>query len=280
MELVSFADKVIKDSLEKGVSKFIICPFGERGMRVKNVLNIQFDIQEYLIVDNGLSIYNKNVLAVRDLKDNDVSDSVILLTSKNADIYNELTVYIDESNIVSLVDDKSEKKNKVGRFSYGPLVDNYEPLIDSIGSFCSFAPGCCVVGNHLLDAVSTHEFLFEFTNCKELQQDKEYTWESINKKVVIGNDVWFGQNVVVTNGARIGNGVIAGAGSIITKDIPDYAVVVGNPARIIRYRFNEKQIAALNKLAWWDWPIEKIKMCYKDFYDIDKFIKRYGADYE
>lgn len=69
----------------------------------------------------------------------------------------------------------------------------------------------------------------------------------------IGNDVWLGRNVIVTNYANIGNGVIAGAGTIITKDVPDYAFVVGAPARIIRYRYSPEEIAALNKIAWWDW---------------------------
>ncbi len=278
MRILESVYRVITESLDNGVTKFIICPFGEFGMKVKECINLQFGIQEYLIVDNILNLYNKNILAIKELVDIDFSNSVILLTSRNIDIYNELKEYVDESIILNLVDNGF--KNKAGKFSYGTLVENYNPLIERIGSFCSFAPGCCVVGNHLLDAVSTHEFLFSFTNCRELSQEKDYTWEGINKKVVIGNDVWFGQNVIVTNGARIGNGVIAGAGSIITRDIPDYAVVVGNPAKIIRYRFKEQQIVALNRIAWWDWPIEKIKRCYKDFYNIDLFIKKHGDNFE
>lgn len=275
MEIINVVSNVIKQSIDGGITKFIICPFGHRGMIVKDVLNHQYGIQEYLLLDNGLSQYNKNILPIKALKEINKENIVVLFASENEDILNELKKYIDEINIKKLVIKDKINHNCVGRFSYGSLVDEYNPLIESIGSFCSFAPGCCVVGNHLLDAVSAHEFLFEFTNCKELMREKEYSWLSLNKKVIIGNDVWLGQNVIITNGARIGNGVIAGAGSIITKDVPDYAVVVGNPARVIRYRFKAEQIASLNRIAWWDWPVEKIKNCYKDFYNVDLFIKKH-----
>lgn len=85
-----------------------------------------------------------------------------------------------------------------------------------------------------------------------------------------------GKNVTVTNYANIGNGVIAGAGSVITKDVPDYAVVVGAPARIIRFRYSPSQIECLNKIAWWDWTDDEIRERYDDFYlPVDEFIKKY-----
>ncbi len=85
--------------------------------------------------------------------------------------------------------------------------------------------------------------------------------------------------VLITNGSDIGNGVIAGAGSIITKPVPDYAVVVGVPARIIRYRYNQEQIKALNEIQWWNWSDEKIRACYSDFFDdINTFIEKHIND--
>ena len=96
------------------------------------------------------------------------------------------------------------------------------------------------------------------------------------KKIHIGNDVWLGKNVIITNGANIGNGVIAGAGSIITKDVPDYAVVGGDPARIIKYRYTPEQIFALNKIAWWNWNDDEIRERFEDFYlPIEKFVDKY-----
>lgn len=98
-----------------------------------------------------------------------------------------------------------------------------------------------------------------------------------DRRIRIGNDVWFGQNVLVTNYANIGNGVIAGAGAVITKDVPDYAVVVGVPARIIRYRYLPEEIACLNEIAWWDWSDDEIRERYEDFYlPIEKFLEKYA----
>ena len=79
----------------------------------------------------------------------------------------------------------------------------------------------------------------------------------------------------MTNGVRIGNGVRAAAGAVITKDVPDYAIVAGVPARIIGYRFSKEEIEKLNKIAWWDWPIEKIRDCYDDFIDIKIFLEKH-----
>ena len=86
--------------------------------------------------------------------------------------------------------------------------------------------------------------------------------------------------MIVCNGANIGNGVIAAAGAVITKDIPDYAVVAGVPARIIRYRYEPEQIKALNRIAWWDWTDEEIRSRHDDFYlSAEEFIKKYDPCY-
>ena len=69
------------------------------------------------------------------------------------------------------------------------------------------------------------------------------------KRSIIGNDVWLGRNVIVCNGANIGDGVIAAAGAVITKDVPAYAIVGGVPAKVIRYRYTKNQIEALEKIA-------------------------------
>ena len=95
-------------------------------------------------------------------------------------------------------------------------------------------------------------------------------------RIKIGNDVWLGKNVIITNGANIGDGVIAGAGAVITKDVPDYAIVGGVPARLIRWRYTKEQAVALKEIAWWSWPDEKIRACYDDFYlPVDEFIDKY-----
>jgi acetyltransferase-like isoleucine patch superfamily enzyme len=100
------------------------------------------------------------------------------------------------------------------------------------------------------------------------------------KRIHIGNDVWLGKNVLITNAANIGNGVIAGAGAVITKSVPDYAVIVGVPARIIKYRYAPKQIDALNRIAWWEWSDDEIRERFEDFYlPIEEFIAKYQIDH-
>lgn len=191
------------------------------------------------------------------------------------------------------------KYTKCGKYSYGPLCNHW--LVESVGAFCSFAPSSNVVENHPIAYISTHPFLYYGGDEDVIHEQK---WNEISgqrahfylpefnskgknyklEKINIGNDVWLGRNVIITNSFNIGNGVIAGAGAVITKDVLDYAVVVGLPARIIRYRYTEEQIEALNKIAWWNGSDEKIRECYDDFYlSTDNFIQivtNFAIDYK
>ncbi len=80
-----------------------------------------------------------------------------------------------------------------------------------------------------------------------------------SKDSFIGSDVWLCDNAIVLTGIRIGHGAIIGAGAVVTKDVPDYAIVGGNPAKVISYRFPEEQRKALLDIAWWDWPDEDVR---------------------
>lgn len=125
-----------------------------------------------------------------------------------------------------------------------------------IGKFCSIAEGVTVFlgGNHRVDWISTYPFPAFFPEAKYI------TGHPASKgDVIIGNDVWIGTNVVIMSGVTIGDGAVIGAYAVVAKNIPPYAVAVGNPARVVRYRFDEKTIQALLKIQWWNWPIEKIK---------------------
>jgi len=83
--------------------------------------------------------------------------------------------------------------------------------------------------------------------------------ERIEKDIVIGNDVWIGLGATILSGVNIGDGAVIGAYSVVTKDVPHYAIVAGNPAKLIRYRFSIKTINILRKVQWWDWNYENIK---------------------
>lgn len=126
--------------------------------------------------------------------------------------------------------------------------------------------------------VTNHDFIYENVICTKIDNQK-YSHADFNKQFHIGNDVWLGKNVILTNGCTIGNGVRVAAGAVVTKDLPDYCIAAGVPARIIGYRFNKEQIDKLNKIAWWNWDVEKIKACYDDFIDIETFLtKHYQED--
>lgn len=95
------------------------------------------------------------------------------------------------------------------------------------------------------------------------------------EKMTIGSDVWIGRNATLLGSITIGDGAIIGAFSVVAKDIPPYAIVVGNPAVIKRYRFSEEQIEKLLRVRWWLWDDEKMSANREDFLDIDKFLSKH-----
>jgi virginiamycin A acetyltransferase len=128
-----------------------------------------------------------------------------------------------------------------------------------IGKFCAIARGVRFVmngANHKLSGLSTYPFgIFG------------QGWEAARPKpgelpykgdTVIGHDVWLGYEALIMPGVKIGNGAIVAARSVVTHDVPAYGVVGGNPATLIKKRFDEDTIVALQTLAWWNWPVEKI----------------------
>ena len=91
--------------------------------------------------------------------------------------------------------------------------------------------------------------------------------------VVIGNDVWVGQNVIITASVSyIGDGAVIGAGAVVTKDVPPYAVVVGVPATILKFRFDDEQIKVLQELKWWDWDPQYISVNWQAFESVSAFL--------
>lgn len=286
----SIIDNNLYNTITSGKRNFIIYPFCEYGYLTKQILNQKYGIKEEYIIDKMASTVNKQIKNVEFLDTINCSEYVFLVASSN--YYNEiesilLSKQIQRSNIINMLyDNKSSNKkiDYVGVKSYGPLAYEYSPAIESVGAFCSFASGTRVVANHVLGAVTNHPFIY--ANEKENSERIPDTMlvdnpkinvydENINKKVKIGNDVWLGWNVLVKSGVTIGNGVIAGAGAVITKDVPDYAIVAGIPAKIMKYRFTQEQIEKLNKIKWWDWDLNKIRDCYDDFFDIEVFIKKH-----
>ena len=127
-----------------------------------------------------------------------------------------------------------------------------------IGNFCQIAHGVQFItdsANHRRDGFSTYPFAI-FDGREAGRPSLPDPAQAVD--TVVGHDVWFGTGALVLPGARIGSGVIVGAGAVVGGHVPDYAVVAGNPARIVRLRRDAETISALLDLAWWDWPIDTI----------------------
>lgn len=160
---------------------------------------------------------------------------------------------------------------QVGDFTYASTFDPPEdwaarlapylypgaPERLQIGRFCQIADGVRIItasANHPMAGISTYPFaIFDH------QRVGDYIDQITGlPDTVIGHDVWIGDGATVLPGARIGSGVIIGAGAVVGGTVPDYVVVAGNPARIIRHRFDAGTVARLLALAWWDWPAAQV----------------------
>jgi acetyltransferase-like isoleucine patch superfamily enzyme len=168
---------------------------------------------------------------------------------------------IDDASIVS----KKAKINRAVKI-YDSVIDSYsyvgggsDIVCTEISKFCSIAHNCTIgIGNHSLKNISTSPIFTEQNNGTGSSWTTKNTTEKFNR-VSIGNDVWIGTKVIIMGGLSIGDGAIIGAGSIVTKDIPAYAVAAGVPAKVIRYRFEEPVVERLLAMKWWNLSEEKLK---------------------
>ncbi len=167
---------------------------------------------------------------------------------------------------------------KVGKCSYIGIDCHIISPNSSIGAFCSI--GCRVIlghGEHPSEYLSTSPYLYldgiQYKD-KGHTSHNEYLYDKI-EPITIGNDVWIGDGVFIKNGVKVGDGAIIGARSVVTKDVPAYTVVVGTPAKVIKYRFDEQTIKDLLDLKWWDLDDDIIrKIPYDNISESIKFLKR------
>ncbi|MCB9736579.1 MAG: CatB-related O-acetyltransferase [Deltaproteobacteria bacterium] len=144
------------------------------------------------------------------------------------------------------------------RYSYGTFGVHswpYGPTLQ-IGAFCSIALGVefLLGGRHALERVSQYPLHLIFEGEEGYAEDL-----GESGPITVGNDVWLGTGAMIMSGVALGNGAAVAAGSVVTRDVPPYAVVGGAPARLIRYRFDEARQQAVEASRWWTWPSERIR---------------------
>lgn len=167
---------------------------------------------------------------------------------------------------------------KIGSHSYGTItIHGGDKDSITIGDYCSFAPGLelQVGGDHWTDFVSN----YPFPHAESFTQSTQVWPAHIEKRepfIHIGNDVWTGLRVIVRHGVTIGDGAVVGMGSVVLHDVPPYAIVAGNPAKLIRYRFKPEQIEKLLQIKWWNWTEGEIRQRMSLMSDIDKFISEFS----
>lgn len=149
-------------------------------------------------------------------------------------------------------------KSKIASFSYigrNSLIQNA-----TIGRFCSISKEVNIgLGSHPLDMFSTSQVFYRKANALKLDIIPKDLGFKEYKPIQIGHDVWIGTRAIILDGVSVGHGAVIAANSVVTKDVPPYAIVGGVPAKIIKYRFTENVINELLNLKWWEWEMTKIK---------------------
>ena len=232
-----------------------------------NVMNMKNAYEDMLY--NLYLVYLKQKLKAKDV-----------FFSKNSKI-NENNSFEGNNYIGGIIKDCS-----VGRGTY--IMDQCRFDNCYIGRYCSIAEETKMVykHGHPMKYVSTspmfssreafvNTYLTE-QNGKVYALDECVEYEGKKWKAVIGNDVWIGTRTILLGAIKIGDGAVIGAGTVVDKDIPPYAIAVGNPARIIGYRFEKNQIDKLLEIEWWNEKEEWIKEKLNCFSDISIFLKRCG----
>lgn len=165
-----------------------------------------------------------------------------------------------------------------GDYSY--VAGDAEIIYARIGKFVSIASHTRInPGNHPMERASQHHFSYR-SAAYGLGADDVVVFDNRRARgVEIGHDTWIGHGAVIMPGRRIGIGAVIGAGTIVTKDVPDYAVCIGNPGHILRYRFSGPVQDSLRRIAWWDWPHDVLSGALEDFrhLSIDAFCEKYDV---
>ncbi|MAD43071.1 MAG: chloramphenicol acetyltransferase [Arcobacter sp.] len=196
-------------------------------------------------------------------------------------IHDTAKVRNSDFGVYTYVDERGRVTDSyLGDYSY--ILHDSEMIYTTVGKFCAIAPFVRInPGNHPYWRPAMANFTYRSMDYGLGNNDQNFFDYRKEQKVTIGNDVWIGQNVLIMPGCKIGNGVVIGGGTIVTKDVEDYSIIVGNPGRVVKKRFRENIIKSLLKISWWNWSREQLEKRIEDLRleNIDEFCKKYDTDF-
>ena len=171
----------------------------------------------------------------------------------------------------------SISESTFGDYSY--LAGHVSMVWTDVGKFASIAAQTRInPGNHPTWRVTQHHSTYRRIQYGfDTKEDSEFFQWRKDHRCSVGHDVWIGHGVTVIAGKKIGTGAVIGSGAVVTKDIPPYAIAVGVPARVVKYRFPKDVIEQLQAIAWWDWDRATLVERFNELLDLESFIAKYGA---
>jgi phosphonate metabolism protein (transferase hexapeptide repeat family) len=161
---------------------------------------------------------------------------------------------------------------------YSYLQRNCEVMSADIGKFANIAAMVRInPGFHPMERPTLHHFSYRRAQYGLAPEDDEayFEWRR-RQRVYIGHDTWIGHGCVIMPGVRIGNGAVVGSNSVVTRDVPAYAIAAGAPARVLRMRFSKQIARAIEDTAWWDWDHDTLAQRMDDFCDLRRFLSKHG----
>ncbi len=261
----------------KKIVVFGINSDGKEFVRMHRAANFMSSNKIVAIIDNDSRFHNTFFDGIEVFHPSKIMeleyDIIVVCPIFFEDIIEELLSYgvdrgkieIYKNNLYFSKKDRIIGNTKIGKYSYfkSSTIINWS----EIGNFTHIGENCIIgQGSHSVDNVTTYPLSYHFTKeINDVSKDETSDKRRRSNKTIIKNDVFIGENVVVQGGIVIGNGAVIASRSVVTKNVPDYAIVAGIPAKVIRYRFPEQVIENLLKIEWWNWDENKIRKEIESF---------------